>query len=387
LRDIPMLFLLVIILLCSLVYSQPPPKPLPTFSHQETGRFIRSYSLTLGQEQDEFYFVVDTDAQRGYVKIANAKSGRVLGEHWLVWQPEGALPSSEESKGFVQFLVQDPNPLDNVTETYCEFKTGKKIHFGSGNNYPPVAFPDHWDVQDKVQVKSWVDIPDRLSYQGMVTENGQSFDNWISKDLCSETDFGTLPCDKLTFLKDSNIPTSLFIAEESGSFRNSWWLDDKFLFYEPRAATIYPPSNWRKTCWNTQFAFTISTYGRASVATPNNPDTFTIQLNAMPVQELGPVHVFWMFDGESCTDCIAFEDKDNNPLDEIVFDTTNWNVPVTVNVHFLKEGETYFYILGYGGGYEIPHYGAHFEDGKSYTISQGSRALTCKKGKAGYGCD
>eukprot|EP01124_Arcella_intermedia_P007544 TRINITY_DN1462_c0_g1_i1.p1 TRINITY_DN1462_c0_g1~~TRINITY_DN1462_c0_g1_i1.p1 ORF type:complete len:387 (-),score=48.91 TRINITY_DN1462_c0_g1_i1:101-1261(-) len=378
---------LCIIALVALSNGQPRPKHLPDFALQETGRFIRSYSLTLGRDPDEFYFMADATAQRAYVKIANAKSGVVGGEHWLIWQPENAAPGSEESKGFVQFLVQDANPWDNDPESFCEFKSGAKVHFGSGMNYPPVAFPDHWDRNDVVKVKSWIEVPERLSYQGVVTENSMSFDIWISRDLCSETDFGTLPCDKLAFLKDSNIPTGLFIAEESGSFRSSWWLDDKFLYYETRSAPITPPLNWRTTCFNTRNGFNLSTYGRAFVATPSTPDTFTIQLNIPPVSELGPVHVFFMFDGETCTDCIAFEDKDENPVEEIVFDETNWDVPVTVNVYYLKEGETYFYILGYGGGYEIPHYGAHFMDGKSYTVSQGSRALTCKKGKAGYGCD
>jgi len=131
----------------------------------------------------------------------------------------------------------------------------------------------------------------------------------------------------------------------------------------------------------------MNPYGQAFVATPGHADNFTLQLLVPPIKELGPVSVYFMLDGETCTDCIAFEDINGDPLEMLHFTYETWNVPILVRVVYLAEGETFFYVVGYGGGYEIPHWQCLFTSEGARTVSQGSRALTCAEGQAGFGCN
>jgi len=168
----------------------------------------------LGQDQDEINFKVDAVKQRAYVKISTVATGHVSGEYWLIWIPPGAPENSDATKGYVLFTVQDSNQNDTSTASFCSYRTTNKIKFGTDLMYPPVAFPDHWDRLDIINIQSWIEIPEFMKYQGMVSENGVEYDEWISTDLCSETDFGILPCDKISTIKDTNIPASLFLAKE-----------------------------------------------------------------------------------------------------------------------------------------------------------------------------
>jgi len=205
---------------------------------------------------------------------------------------------------------------------------------------------------------------------------------------CSETDFGTLPCDKISTIKDTNHPATVFLAQEaSGQFLNSWWYNDEFLSYEESVGPILPPPNWITNCYNIQNGFAMDPFGRGFVSTPEQSDSFTLALSSLPIDALGPVNVLFMFDRETCVDCVAFEDKNGEPIETLTFTSENWKNPVTVNIVYLAEGETYFFIVGSGGGYEIPNWESLFISTGAKTVSHGHRVLTCRGGIAGYGCN
>jgi len=370
--------------------GQPPGKPLPTIPPQHSGLVHRQYSLSLGQKEVEYSFAVDTVKQRAYTKIKSLTYDHEVGEYWLIWLPDEAIQGTEEAKGFVMFKVEDPNPADDDPTAYCSYLSTSKLHWGSGLNYPPEAFPDHWDRNYNIKIQSWVELPSHMTYSGVVSESGNEEDIWMSMDMCYETDYGTLPCNKIATRKDTNIPTSVFYSQDSGgsSFRTSWWYLDKYERYSEVIDPINPPENWLTRCYNMRNGFDMDPWGHAYVSTPKGTDNLTIALTGIPIDDLGPVIVSFRFDGETCIDCVAFEDEDGNPLDSISFTSKNWKNPVRVHIRYLRAGETYFFVVAEGGGYSIPEWHSYFkEDGSAMTMSHGHRILTCDEGTVGYGCD
>jgi len=235
-----------------------------------------------------------------------------------------------------------------------------------------------------------IETPSGMTYSGVVSESGNQEDTWVSFDMCYETDFGVLPCNKIATRKDTNIPTSVFYSQDSGgaSFRTSWWYIDRYLHYSETATEIQAPENWLTRCYNARNGFDMQPWGHAYVSTPLGTDNFTLALTSIPIDDLGPVVVSFMYDGETCTDCIAFEDEEGNPLDSISFTSQNWKNSVLVRIRYLREGETYFFVVAEGGGYSIPEWHSFFkEDGSAGTMSHGHRVLTCEAGVVGFGCD
>jgi len=129
-------------------------------------------------------------------------------------------------------------------------------------------------------------------------------------------------------------------------------------------------------------------WGHAYVSTPIGRDNFSLSLSGYPIDLLGEVIVYFMFDDGACIDCVAFEDYAGNPIDSISFTSKTWNSPVQIFIRYLKEGETYFFVVAEGGGYSIPEWHSFIkEDGTAATMSHGHRILTCATGTVGYGCD
>jgi hypothetical protein len=385
-----LLTLLLVCIFFSLVLSQPEGKPLPKFGSQESGLVHRKYGLSLGQTEVEYSYKVDTVKQRAYTKIRSLTQNRDVGEYWLIWLPDGAIEGTEEAKGYVLFKMEDPNPDDSDSTAYCSYLSTSKIHWGSGLNYPPEAFPDHWDRNYNIRIQPWIETPSGMTYSGVVSESGNQEDTWVSFDMCYETDYGVLPCNKISCRKDTNIPTSVFYSQDSGgaSFRTSWWYIDRYLHYSETATEIQAPENWLTRCYNARNGFDMQPWGHAYVSTPIGTDNFTLALTGIPIDDLGPVVVSFMFDRETCCDCIAFEDADGNPLDSISFTSENWKNAVLVRIRYLREGETYFFVTAVGGGYDIPEWHSFFkEDGSAGTMSHGHRVLTCANGVVGFGCD
>jgi len=198
-----------------------------------------------------------------------------------------------------------------------------------------------------------------------------------------------IPCVRLATHQDTNIPAATQFAHQKHpkSFDSDWLSFNWFSSFDKDdvPAIELPETQWTTKCYNTENGFKVDPE-RGFVSTTAGRDSFTLQLTAKPIESLGSVRVNFQVSGVSDS-TVLFQKADGTDANGLLFDSSNWNVPVTIHLKHVKDGETYFNIVATGGGYDIPYVMSSKQNHpQTETRSSSFRVLTCAHGQAGYGC-
>jgi len=238
-------------------------------------------------------------------------------------------------------------------------------------------------------MSAWFDYSSTpMVFSGAGTWRDVLVDLWDSVKTCTLFGKPPVPCTRLaTRTNTADFVANQFAHQKApNSFESDWISFDWWAAFTAETATLPLPTSWVTKCYNTENGLLVSPE-QGYVSTPQGMDNFTLALRTPPIVGLPPVKVTFST-GVSCNNCVQFVLADGSSANNLVFTANNWNIPVPIFLKYLTDGETYFYIVAVGGGYDVPHVDSEYQTTpQTSTRSASLRVLTCVHGVPGWGCN
>jgi len=254
-------------------------------------------------------------------------------------------------------LVDDPIMGDHGVLLYlpkngdCWYETGPFVIHG--------PFPSHWFSAANITIRSFINlnVPYTLVYSGTRMVDNILVDIWNSVEQCilRKWNYGPIQCVSYMTKTGTTIPYKYILAHQAKtSFDNDSYFERVFIDFttDVRDDDFKVPDYWFLYCYNYNNAIDIQPH-RGFACSPQMNDSCIIALATRPIDQLGEVYVTLMATPDwyyNCSNCAYLVPS------FIKFDSTNWNVPIKIDIVFQNEGLTRFTTISYGGGYDRTTY-------------------------------
>jgi len=171
--------------------------------------------------------------------------------------------------------------------------------------------------------------------------------------------YGPIHCVSYMTKAGTTVPYKYILAHQAKtSFDADSYFERVFIDFttDVRNSDFKVPDLWFLYCYNYNNAIDIQPH-RGFACSPQANDSCTIALATKPVDQLGDVYVLlmttpgWYY---NCSNCAYLDPQ------FLTFNSTNWNIPIKIDIVFTNEGITRFTAYSTGGGYEHTAYIADF---------------------------